>query len=204
MGIDIPKQFLPVNQKAVIFHTIQKFLEYYSGIRIVIALPSDYFQYWQELVAGSDMTFNYKLTKGGTERFNTVQNALEVIEGEGLVAIHDAVRPMVDVEVIRNAFKTAQKHKCAVPVIPVFESVRKKEKEVNYSINREDLNLVQTPQVFDIQLLKKAYHTEYKPVFTDDASVFEAAGHKIHLIEGNKENIKITTPADLKIASVLL
>lgn len=204
MGADIPKQFLKINNYPLILHTINKFLKTIKNPELIIVLPEDYFTLWKKVVKDYGFSRDHKLVKGGCERFFSVKNALNTLNGDGIIAIHDAVRPLVEESVILEAFYNAKKFGSAVPAVPVFESVRKIENNQSSAVNRNDFILIQTPQTFRLPLIKKAYNTEYISSFTDDAGVYEAAGNNIHLIEGNKENIKITTPSDLSLASAYL
>jgi 2-C-methyl-D-erythritol 4-phosphate cytidylyltransferase len=204
MGNEIPKQFLLVNNLPVLMHTINCFLEYDLNIKIIMALPESQIVFWNELCNTYNFSKQMQIVKGGKERFESVKNALSVITGDGLVAIHDGVRPLVSVETIKLCFETAQNYGNAVPVFALNESVRKIDNEISYAVNRSEFRIVQTPQVFQIKLIQQAYMQQYCKDFTDDASVLERKGIKINLVEGNRENIKITTPVDLIIAEALL
>lgn len=206
MGVSIPKQFLPVNGLPVLMLTIKRFREYDGSLRIILVLPKEQHEYWNELCKNYHFTDAYAVVEGGETRFHSVRNGLAAIpdDTQGVVGIHDGVRPFPSVEVIRACYETARTAKAVIPVVPVVETVRhivaggKTE-----TVDRADYRLVQTPQTFDIQLLKQAYAQPYRDCFTDDASVVESAGHEVTLIEGNRENIKITTPFDLRIARIL-
>lgn len=206
MGASIPKQFLPVNGLPILMLTIKRFREYDGSLRIILVLPKEQHEYWNELCKNYHFTDAYAVVEGGETRFHSVRNGLAAIpdDAEGVVGIHDGVRPFPSVEVIRACYETARTAKAVIPVVPVVETVRhivaggKTE-----TVDRADYRLVQTPQTFDIQLLKQAYTQPYRDCFTDDASVVESAGHEVTLIEGNRENIKITTPFDLRIARIL-
>lgn len=206
MGSDIPKQFLPIGGKPVLMRTIERFRQYSADIQIVLVLPEAQQAYWQQLCKKYDFHVDYQLANGGETRFHSVQNGLALIpdDAEGVVGVHDGVRPFPSIEVIRRCYETAQSQKAVVPVIPVVETVRHLENEKSVTVPRDEYCLVQTPQTFDIQLLKAANRQPYNDGFTDDASVVEAFGFDITLVEGNRENIKITTPYDLKIAEVLI
>lgn len=206
MGASIPKQFLPVNGLPILMLTIKRFREYDGSLRIILVLPKEQHEYWNELCKNYHFTDAYAVVEGGETRFHSVRNGLSAIpdDTQGVVGIHDGVRPFPSVEVIRACYETARTAKAVIPVVPVVETVRhivaggKTE-----TVDRADYRLVQTPQTFDIQLLKQAYAQPYRDCFTDDASVVESAGHEVTLIEGNRENIKITTPFDLRIARIL-
>ena len=206
MGSDIPKQFLPIGGKPVLMRTIERFREYAADLQIILVLPEAQQAYWQELCGKYDFKVKYQLANGGQTRFHSVQNGLALVpdDAEGVVGVHDGVRPFPSIEVIKNCYETARTAKAVIPVIPVVETVRHLESDSSVTVPRCDYRLVQTPQTFDIQLLKAANRQPYNDGFTDDASVVESYGHAITLVEGNRENIKITTPYDLKIAEVLI
>ena len=206
MGSDIPKQFLPIGGKPVLMRTIERFREYSPTLQIILVLPKAQQDYWQELCQEYHFNVEYQLADGGETRFHSVQHGLALIpnDAEGVVGVHDGVRPFPSIDVIRNCYETAREKKAVIPVIPVVETVRHLQGEVSITVSRNDYRLVQTPQCFDIQLLKAANRQPYNDGFTDDASVVEAFGFAITLVEGNRENIKITTPYDLKIAEVLV
>ena len=206
MGTDIPKQFLPVGGKPVLMRTLERFREYASDLQIILVLPKAQQDYWRELCQEYDFRVEYQMTDGGETRFHSVQHGLALIpdDAEGVVGVHDGVRPFPSIDVIRNCYETARKKKAVIPVIPIVETVRHLQDETSVTVPRGDYRLVQTPQTFDIQLLKAANRQPYNDGFTDDASVVEAFGIDVTLVEGNRENIKITTPYDLKIAEVLI
>lgn len=206
MGSDIPKQFLPVGGKPVLMRTLERFREYAEDLQIILVLPKAQQDYWHELCQKYDFKIKYWLADGGETRFHSVQNGLAKIpdDAEGVVGVHDGVRPFPSIDVIRNCYETARTAKAVIPVIPVVETVRHLQGNTSETVPRNDYRLVQTPQTFDIQLLKAANKQPYNDGFTDDASVVEAFGFNITLVEGNRENIKITTPYDLKIAEVLI
>lgn len=206
MGSDIPKQFLPIGGKPVLMRTLERFREYAADLQIILVLPEAQQAYWQELCAKYDFKVKYQLANGGQTRFHSVQNGLALVpdDAEGVVGVHDGVRPFPSIEVIKNCYETARTAKAVIPVIPVVETVRHLEGDSSVTVPRGDYRLVQTPQTFDIQLIKAANRQPYNDGFTDDASVVESYGHAITLVDGNRENIKITTPYDLKIAEVLI
>ena len=206
MGSDIPKQFLPIGGRPVLMRTLERFREYSADLQIILVLPEAQQDYWQELCHRYDFQVAYQLANGGQTRFHSVQNGLALVpdDAEGVVGVHDGVRPFPSVEVIRNCYETARTAKAVIPVIPVVETVRHLEKEGSVTVPRGDYRLVQTPQTFDIQLLKAANRQPYNDGFTDDASVVESYGHAITLVEGNRENIKITTPYDIVVAEAIL
>ena len=206
MGSDIPKQFLPIGGKPVLMRTLERFREYSKDIQIILVLPEAQQAYWHELCQEYHFDVEYTLANGGQTRFHSVQSGLAKVPDDaiGVVGVHDGVRPFPSIEVIRNCYTTAREKKAVIPVIPVVETVRHLEGEQSKTVPRDAYRLVQTPQTFDIQLLKAANRQPYNDGFTDDASVVEAFGYNITLVEGNRENIKITTPYDLKIAEVLI
>ncbi len=203
MGTDIPKQFLPIGGKPVLMRTIERFREYSADLQIILVLPKAQQAYWKELCQKHNFTVVYQLADGGETRFHSVQNGLALVpdDAHGVVGVHDGVRPFPSIEVIRRCYDTARTAKAVIPVIPVVETLRHISEGTK---PRGDYRLVQTPQCFDIQLLKAANQQAYNDGFTDDASVVEAFGFAITLVEGNRENIKITTPYDMKIAEVLI
>ena len=206
MGSDIPKQFLPIGGKPVLMRTLERFREYSPALQIILVLPKAQQEYWKELCEKHNFKVTYQLADGGETRFHSVQHGLALIpdDAEGVVGVHDGVRPFPSIDVISNCYETARTAKAVIPVIPVVETVRHLKGEVSETVPRNDYRLVQTPQTFDIQLLKAANRQSYNDGFTDDASVVEAFGFDVTLVEGNRENIKITTPYDLKIAEVLI
>ena len=204
MGSDIPKQFLPVSGKPVLMRTLERFRAYSADLQIILVLPEAQQDYWRELCQEYQFGVDYMLANGGQTRFHSVQNGLALIpdDAEGVVGVHDGVRPFPAIEVIRYCYETARNTKAVIPVIPIVETVRHLT-EGSRTVPRDEYRLVQTPQVFDIQLLKAANRQPYNDGFTDDASVVESYGHEITLVEGNRENIKITTPYDIVVAEAL-
>ena len=213
MGSDIPKQFLPIGGKPVLMRTIERFREYAEDLQIILVLPEAQQDYWRQLCEQYHFEVDYLLANGGETRFHSVQNGLALIpdDAQGVVGVHDGVRPFPSIEVIRNCYETARSAKAVIPVIPVVETVRHLDNaqctmhnaQSSHTVPRSDYRLVQTPQTFDIQLLKAANRQPYNDGFTDDASVVESYGHQITLVEGNRENIKITTPYDITVAEAL-
>ena len=203
MGGDIPKQFLPIGGRPVLMRTMERFAEYSEDLQIILVLPQSQWEYWLELCQKYDFGVEHWIVAGGETRFHSVQNGLAQIpdDAEGVVGVHDGVRPFASVEVIARCYDEARRSKAVVPVVPVVESLRHVSEGAK---TRADYRLVQTPQVFDIQLLKRAYRQSFNDSFTDDASVVESLGHSITMVEGNRENIKITTPFDLRIAETLV
>lgn len=204
MGSDLPKQFLPVGGKPVLMRTLEAFYTCNPEMQIILVLPRSQQPYWAQLCEEHSFSLPHVVADGGETRYHSVKNGLAYVGSSGLVGVHDGVRPFVSQEVITRCYTLAAEKKAVIPVINIVETVRHLEGEGSVTVNRDDYKLVQTPQVFDVDLLKQAYEQPYTPFFTDDASVVEAMGVPVHLAAGNRENIKITTPFDLKIASVLL
>lgn len=207
MGGDIPKQFLPVAGIPVLMRTMMRFREYSPDIQIILVLPKAQQEYWNSLCRQHQFNIPYLLADGGKTRFHSVQNGLALVpdDADGVVGVHDGVRPFVSVDTIRRCYDEARSSKAVVPVIPVVETVRHLAANgSSRTVPRDEYRLVQTPQCFDIQLLKAANKQPYNDGFTDDASVVEAFGYSITLVDGNRENIKITTPGDMKMAEMLI
>ena len=206
MGGDIPKQFVPINGMPVLMRTIEAFYAYDPQINIILVLPSAHQAYWKELCEEYHFSIPYQLANGGETRFHSVKNGLALIPSTGgVVGVHDGVRPFVAQSVIKECYEQAVQLQAVVPVTEVVETVRYiREDGGSETVPRDRYKLVQTPQVFTIDLLKKAYAQEYIPLFTDDASVVEHCGATVHWVKGNRENIKLTTPFDLKVAEALL
>ena len=203
MGGEIPKQFLPICGKPVLMRTLEAFHAYDSAIHIILVLPVSQQAYWKELCAEYHFALPHDVADGGETRFHSVKNGLALVKEDGLVGVHDGVRPFVSQEVIARCYEEAVSLKAVIPVIGVVETVRHLIEEGSETVPRDQYKLVQTPQVFDVALLRRAYQQEYTDLFTDDASVVEALGEKVYLVEGNRENIKLTTPFDLKLAELL-
>lgn len=210
MGSDIPKQFLPIGGMPVLMRTIKQFRAYSRELRIILVLPQAQQEYWRQLCDEYHFEEDYQTANGGSTRFHSICNGLMLIpdDEQGVVAVHDGVRPFPSVEVIGSCFEAARKHGAAIPVVPVIETIRhlsgENGNEASVTVPRADYRLVQTPQAFDIQLHKRAYRQPFSEQFTDDASVVESIGHDITLVEGNRENIKITTPFDIIIAEAII
>lgn len=204
MGGDTPKQFLLLQGIPILMHTINCFYNYDNSIEIIVALPNAEVEHWHLLCAEHKFTIPHNIVNGGFTRFHSVKNALTLVTKESLVAIHDGVRPLVHHNTIERCFAQAQQTGAAIPVIECFESVRQIVGDKSIAVDRNNYRLVQTPQVFKSDILLAAYNQPYLTQFTDDASVVEHNGNTISLVEGNRENIKITTPVDLQIAETLL
>ena len=208
MGSDVPKQFLPIADKPVLMHTIERFYDYDHALGIIIVLPKNQQATWQSLCEKHKFTIPHRVADGGATRFESSKNGLALIpEGEdGVVGFHDGVRPFVSNKVIDSCYETAREEYSAVPVVPVTDTLRHVDSRTTrtFTVDRSLYRAVQTPQVFDISLAKQAFNQPDRKTFTDDASVVESLGISINTVEGNKENIKITTPFDLKVAEVLV
>jgi 2-C-methyl-D-erythritol 4-phosphate cytidylyltransferase len=185
-------------------HTLERFKSFSDLIEIIAVLPENQLRFWGELQKKYSFNVPHTLVKGGKARFYSVRNGLKFIDDPGLVAIHDGVRPFVSIDTIRRCFETAEKLGNAIPVIPPSDALRMISEQGSTPVNRLLVRQVQTPQVFHSALIKKAYQQDYLPEFTDDATVLEKTGTRINLVDGNRENIKITTPEDLIISAALL
>lgn len=203
MGGDIPKQFLPVGGKPVLMRTLEAFHAYDASMQLILVLPVSQQAYWKQLCAEYQFDLAHEIADGGETRFHSVKNGLSLVKEDGLVGVHDGVRPFVSQEVIARCYEEAVSLKAVIPVIGVVETVRYLTGEGSETVPRDQYKLVQTPQVFEVALLRRAYEQVYTELFTDDASVVEALGEKVYLVEGNRENIKLTTPFDLKLAEWL-
>jgi len=200
----LPKQFLELKGKPILLHTIEAFYRYSEKIEIILVLPEDDFEIWKGICKKFNFNKPIILQKGGETRFQSVKNGLSKIEGPGLVAIHDGVRPLVSEDIIGASFHLAAVHQSAVAAVRLKDSIRMTDQDNTKAVDRSRFRLIQTPQTFDIALIKQAYEMKEDPSLTDDASVAEKSGHIISLFEGSYENIKITTPEDLIIAEALL
>lgn len=204
MGAEIPKQFLLLAGTPILMHTISTFYRFDVSIEIILVLPESQISYWQSLCSEHQFTIKHTVVTGGSARFFSVKNGLVTVKNQGLVAIHDGVRPFVSNATLERCFAAAEISGTAIPVMAVVESLRKMENDASCSVDRTMFKSVQTPQVFRWELLHKAYQVPFSEIFTDDASVVEQQGVEMTLVEGNSENIKITMPIDLMIGEYLL
>ncbi|HET9571304.1 MAG TPA: 2-C-methyl-D-erythritol 4-phosphate cytidylyltransferase [Bacteroidales bacterium] len=204
MGADLPKQFLLLAGKPVLMHALEAFHKADPTTEIILVLPAEHQDYWAKLCIQHAFIVKHEVTTGGAVRFDSVRNGLKRIQGECLIAIHDGVRPLVSPELINRCFAKAAEKGAVIPVFELTESIRRIEGPRSFAVDRSHFRSVQTPQTFRSDILNKSYHQPFQPNFTDDASVVEAAGYEIALVEGNRENIKITTPQDLLLAEQLL
>lgn len=199
-----PKQLLLLNGKPVLLHAMERFFAYDSALRIVLALPEEAIDRWRSAARRYAVAIPHTVVAGGATRFHSVRNALQVIAGDGLAAVHDGVRPLVSRATIAACFEAAERTGAAIPVTPLTDSIRQlKPGGASVAVNREDFCAVQTPQVFRLSVLREAYEQDFCSDFTDDASVVERAGYAVALVAGNPENIKITKPADLVAAQAM-
>lgn len=207
MGCDIPKQFVPLSGKPILMRTIERFREYDAHIQVVLVLPESQQEYWQSLCKQYHFTQHVDIANGGETRFHSVRNGLALVSSDSqLIGVHDGVRPFVSVSTIAACYDEAARTEAAVPVIEPVETVRHLigTDGTSETVARGDYRLVQTPQVFTADLLRRAYQQPFTPFFTDDASVVEALGHPVTLVPGNRENIKITTPFDMVVGEAIL
>lgn len=207
MGGDIPKQFLPLNGEPVLMHTIRRFREYSNSLGIILVLPKAQHEYWKDLCQKHGFGIEHSIAEGGETRFHSVRNGLALIPDgtQGIVGVHDGVRPFPATEVIKRCYDTARTAKAVVPAVPLVDTIRHIGADgSSVTVPRNEYMLVQTPQTFDIGTLKRAYMQAYTDLFTDDASVVEHAGTGITLVEGNRDNIKITTPSDMITATAII
>jgi len=203
MGGDVPKQFQLVGGRPVLMHTLQQFRNAIADLQIILVLPREQQDYWRERCRQYEFGVEHRVADGGQTRFHSVKNGLALIPDgeEGIVGVHDGVRPFASADLIRRCYAAAVEAEAVVPAVPVVESLRHEERG---AIDRKGYRLVQTPQTFSIPLLKAAYRQDYREAFTDDASVVEAYGHRVAMIDGIRENIKLTTPFDMVVAEALL
>lgn len=204
MGGEIPKQFITLCGKPVLMHTIERFYAFDRQAEIIVVLPADHISYWKELLEQYSFTVPHVIVQGGEERYFSVKAALAHADEKSFIAVHDGVRPLVSRDTIDRCFSDAEKYGNAIPFIEPADSVRTESDGHNAALSRKTIRLIQTPQVFDGRLIKKAYELPYNADFTDDASVIEAAGFDVHLTPGNRENIKITTPGDIVYANAII
>ena len=204
MGGSLPKQFMMLGNEPILARSINRIHEALPAAEIVVVLPKDHIELWKNIAARFEVA-KHKIACGGEERFHSVLNGLQALSEEvEYIGIHDAVRPLVSKRLIIKLMLEAEKNAAVIPVVAPPDSYRKVEGELSHIIDRSTLRIVQTPQVFQASVLRKAYEQEFSPAFTDDASVVEMAGHKITLVEGERENIKITTPVDMTIAEAII
>lgn len=205
MQSSVPKQFIEIKGKPILIHTIEKFIEFDEFINVIVVVHKDYMSDANFMIAEYFSEKNITVVVGGETRFHSVKNGLSVIENKNdIVGIHDAARPFVSVDTIKRCFETAAKKGNAIPISPINESLRMVTNGINKAVSRDDYKIIQTPQCFVVSIIKEAFEQPYSPFFTDDATVLEGIDETINLVEGNFENIKITTPYDLKFAELYL
>lgn len=204
MGGTIPKQFLLLSGKPLLMYTLKAFFRADPKIDLILVLPESQQDYWKDLCKQYGFDIKHRVVNGGVNRYESVKNGLALLTDPGLVAVHDGVRPFVDVDLIERCYMTAAQFGAAIPVTELTESIRRLEDETSFSERRETFRLVQTPQTFQLDILKQAYQCPYQDSFTDDASVVEAAGYKIEMVNGCRKNIKITTSLDLSLAEQII
>jgi 2-C-methyl-D-erythritol 4-phosphate cytidylyltransferase len=202
MGGDLPKQFLRIHNKVILFHTITRFHDYDNQAQILLTLPEEWLTYWNDLCISENFIIPHQVIIGGKERYHSIQKALAAATGD-FIAVHDGVRPFVSNDTIARCFKCAELNGTAIPVLEIKESIRLVTESLSQSVNRAVYRTVQTPQVFQKSLLIESYKRPFHSGITDDASLVEENGINISLVEGNEENIKLTTPFDLKIGELI-
>ncbi len=204
MKSEIPKQFLMLKGQPILMRTIKQFNAFGHNFNIHLVLPSEQIAYWEQLCKDYNFSVAHKIVEGGQTRFHSVKNGLAGVGTGEYVAVHDGVRPLVSRETIERCLAKVKDSGAVIPVTEVFETIRELQGSKSVTLPRENYRLVQTPQLFKSEILLKAYQQNYTNIFTDDASVVESLGYNVELVEGNRENIKITTPQDLRIAEVLM
>jgi 2-C-methyl-D-erythritol 4-phosphate cytidylyltransferase len=204
MGSPVPKQFLLLRGKPVLWYTLVAFHRFDPAMQLVVVLPKEQIGIWGTLCTGHQLAIEHAVVAGGAERFHSVREGLKAVMHDGLVAVHDGVRPLVSTGLIARCFAAAEQQGAAIPVVPIGSSVREVNGDSSRVLDRTALRLVQTPQCFSVPLLRKAFELPYDPAFTDEATLVERSGITVHLLDGEESNIKMTTPMDLRMAEVLL
>ena len=204
MGSPLPKQFLKLNNTPILIHTLRNFFSFNRNFEMIVVMHHDYISFWKDLCLQFEDVPEHTVVAGGEERFHSVKNGIEAVSADVKhIAIHDAVRPLVSHETLTRCFKALNEHNAVVPAIPINDSIREVHGVLNKSVDRSLYKRIQTPQCFESTMLKEAYSKPFSPLFTDDASVVEANDHSVFLVEGNLENIKITSPIDLIVGESL-
>lgn len=204
MGTVVPKQFLAIEGKTILLHTIDQFVAAFSDINFIIVLPSGYIQEGKNLISASGLTQQFQFVAGGDTRFQSVKNGLAQVAQDAIVFVHDAVRCLLTPALIQRCYQQAVEKGSAIPAVSSTDTIRILEWETHHVVNRENVMMIQTPQTFNAGLLLKAFEQPYQPFFTDEANVVEASGIPVYLVDGEFENIKITRPLDLAIAEYIL
>jgi 2-C-methyl-D-erythritol 4-phosphate cytidylyltransferase len=204
MGTTLPKQFLAIEGKSILLHTIDQFISAFSDINFVIVLPADYIHEGENIIASSGLSQSFLFVAGGDTRFQSVKNGLAQADPASIVFVHDAVRCLLTPDLIQRCYQQAVEKGSAIPAVSSTDTVRITEGNKHHVVDRANVMMIQTPQTFNAAILKKAFEQAYQPSFTDEANVLEASGKEVYLIEGEHENIKITRPLDLAIAEYIL
>ncbi len=204
MGTTLPKQFLAIEGKSILLHTIGQFATAFADINFIIVLPADYIQDGKALITSSGLSQSFQFVAGGDTRFQSVKNGLAQADPASVVFVHDAVRCLLTPDLIQRCYQQAVKKGSAIPAVSSTDTIRILEGNQHHVVDRANVMMIQTPQTFNAALLKKAFEQAYQPSFTDEANVLEASGKEVYLIEGEYENIKITRPLDLAIAEYIL
>lgn len=204
MGTTLPKQFLAIEGKSILLHTIDQFISAFSDINFVIVLPADYIHEGENIIAASGLSQSFQFVAGGDTRFQSVKNGLAQADPASIVFVHDAVRCLLTPDLIQRCYQQAVEKGSAIPAVSSTDTVRIIEGTKHHVVDRANVMMIQTPQTFNAAILKKAFEQAYQPSFTDEANVLEASGKEVYLIEGEHENIKITRPLDLAIAEYIL
>jgi 2-C-methyl-D-erythritol 4-phosphate cytidylyltransferase len=204
MGTTLPKQFLAIEGKSILLHTIDQFISAFSDINFVIVLPADYIHEGENIIASSGLSQSFLFVAGGDTRFQSVKNGLAQADPASIVFVHDAVRCLLTPDLIQRCYQQAVEKGSAIPAVSSTDTVRIIEGTKHHVVDRANVMMIQTPQTFNAAILKKAFEQAYQPSFTDEANVLEASGKEVYLIEGEHENIKITRPLDLAIAEYIL
>ena len=204
MGATMPKQFLVIEGKSILLHTVNQFVAAFADINFVIVLPADYIQEGKDLIASSGLTQHVQFTAGGETRFQSVKNGLAHVAPDAIVFVHDAVRCLLTPDLIQRSYQQALEKGSAIPAVASTDTIRITEGTKHHVVDRTNVMMIQTPQTFNAAILQKAFEQAYQSSFTDEANVLEASGTEVFLIEGEYENIKITRPLDLAIAAYIL
>jgi len=203
MGSHLPKQFIEIAGKPILLYTLEKFYAFDSSAQLILTLPNEWRSFWNDMLTSHQCSIPHQIVDGGVERYHSIKNALTICTGD-VIAVHDGVRPLVSNTTIERCLNALHTHEAVIPIIPLKESLRSISKNQSKAVNRADYCLVQTPQCFRASVLKKAYDQPFHAGITDDASLVEEAGFFVHLVDGNEENLKITSPNDLFVAEVYL
>ncbi len=204
MGSELPKQFMLLKGEPLLFHCLRAFRSFDSSMDLVLVLPKEHHGTWKELCNEHIIQIPHEVVEGGRERYHSVKAGLDHLSGEGVVAVHDGVRPVVSAALLQRCFDAAELHGTAIPVVPIASSVRELHEDGSSAMDRTKLRIVQTPQCFKISILEQAFAMPYDPSFTDEATLVERAGVKVHLVDGEEQNLKVTTPLDMRLAEALV